>query len=98
MNVLFMIVMIICLLMSTGALLLSIHNAIAPEGFYQRVEINHDEELNKAVELIEEYCLTRSEKERCRFNMSDNDEECVCMLLKTPPEGWNNADNTRKPQ
>lgn len=61
-------------------------------------EVNLDEELNKAVELIEEYCLTRSEKERCRFNMSDNNEECVCMLLKTPPEGWNNADNTRKPQ
>ena len=89
---LFIVILLSLILITTTAITLSLYKREKPE------EVDLDEELNKAVELIEEYCLTRSEKERCRFNMSDNNEECVCMLLKTPPEGWNNADNTRKPQ
>lgn len=89
---LFIVILLSLILITTTAITLSLYKREKPE------EVDHDEELNKAVELIVEYCLTRSEKERCRFNMSDNNEECVCMLLKTPPEGWNNADNTRKPQ
>lgn len=60
-------------------------------------EIDIDEELNKATETISEYCLTRSEKEPCRFNMSGNEEECECILLKGAPEGWNHADYKRQP-
>ena len=58
-------------------------------------EIDIDEELNLAVEKIEEYCLTRTEKEHCRFNLNDTNEACDCMLLKAPPEGWNHADNKK---
>ena len=56
-------------------------------------EIDIDEELNIAVEKIEEYCLTQTEKTHCRFNLNDTNEACDCMLLKAPPEGWNHADN-----
>lgn len=60
-------------------------------------EIDIDEELNKATETISEYCLTRSEKEPCRFNLSDDEKYCKCMLLQRQPEAWNHADNKRQP-
>ena len=56
-------------------------------------EIDLDEELDLAVEKIEEYCLSQTEKTHCRFNLNDTNETCDCMLVKNPPEGWNHANN-----
>lgn len=54
-------------------------------------EPTEDEKLDSAVELIRDYCKTRSNK--CRFNTSKSKKECDCMLLKQPPEWWGHEDN-----
>ena len=52
-----------------------------------------EEELTKATKTISEYCVTRSHKNPCRFNQSGKKNECDCILLKKPPEGWSDANN-----
>lgn len=91
MDAFYIIILLLILVTTTTTSLLLYRSTDKPK------EIDIDEELNKATETISEYCLTRSEKEPCRFKLSDKLEECNCMLLKTPPEGWNHADNKRQP-
>lgn len=61
----------------------------------KKVEIDPEEELDKAVDQIREYCFTQTENGCCRFNLNGNNKECDCMLLKNPPEEW--AHEHKKP-
>lgn len=82
-----------CILLSLASLILAIFNFSAVMSKEPPKEINPEEELTKATKTISEYCVTRSHKNPCRFNQSGKKNECDCILLKKPPEGWSDANN-----
>jgi len=93
MNTVQILLTVFCLLISLTLLILVLFNFTITLPKEPPKEINPDEELTKATKTISEYCVTRSHKNPCRFNQSGKKNECDCILLKNPPEGWGNANN-----
>lgn len=93
MNTAQILVAIICLFISISSLIIAIYNFATFTTKEPPQEVNPEEELTKATKTISEYCVTRSHKNPCRFNQSGKKNECDCILLKKPPEGWSDANN-----
>ena len=51
-------------------------------------EIDIENQARTAAYTLAEYCLCQKDEGRCRFNENENNTECKCKLLKTPPEEW----------
>lgn len=94
MEYLFLIICLIMFLFALGCIAFLTWTIVQPK--LSKKEIDIDEELDRAVETIEEYCLTQKDDGHCRFNLNDSNKECDCMLLRKPPEGWNHADDNKE--
>ena len=89
MEYLFIVIVLIMFLFALGCIAFLTWTIVQPK--LSKKEIDIDEELDRAVETIEEYCLTQKDEGNCLFNLNDSNEECDCMLLRKPPEAWNHA-------
>ncbi len=53
-------------------------------------------ELDKAVDVIKAYCKGQTEEGRCAFNLNQDNKECDCALLRTPPEEWHGNEDEKE--